>query len=81
MAKRYDVVATMKFTKKDGTEGKSYTRCGAAFEGDKGISIKLDSVPISPDWDGWLSLYEPKEKEAAKPAERSASEDDGPIPF
>lgn len=84
MSKRYDVVATLRFTKRDGTEGKSYARCGTAFEGPKGISIKLDSVPVSKDWDGWLSLYEPKEK-AAEPANaapaRRADRDDEPIPF
>lgn len=70
MAKRYDVVATIEYEKKDGTAGKSYVRCGSAFEGDKGISIKLDSVPVSPDWNGWLSLYEPREEGARKPASR-----------
>jgi len=84
MAKRYDVVATLKFTKKDNTEGKSYVRCGTAFDGDKGIRIKLDAVPISPEWDGWLNLYEPKAKEgdAAKPTTpKAGNDDDSDLPF
>lgn len=73
--KRWDVVATLRYTKRDGTEGKQYLRCGTAFEGDKGISMQLDAIPLR-DWDGWLSLYEPKQKDAPK---TSANGDD--VPF
>ena len=81
MAKRYDVVATIKFKKQDGSEGKSYSRCGSAWEGDKGISVKLDTVPVSKDWDGWLNLYEPKPKDAAKGPQETQNEDADPVPF
>lgn len=78
MSKKFDVVATLRYTK-DGEERKQYIRCGTAFDGPKGISIKIDSLPVH-TWDGWLSLYEPKEKQAPQPTKQQASED-GEVPF
>ena len=62
MKKKYDAVATVgKYTAKDGTEKKRYLTIGAVFEGEGGkLSLKLDGVPVSPDWSGWISFYEPK---------------------
>lgn len=76
MSKRFDVVATIRYMK-DGDERKQYIRCGTAFDGAKGINIKIDSLPAH-SWDGWLSLYEPKEKQATQP---SKAVDDGEVPF
>lgn len=74
--KRFDVVATFEYEKRDGTTGKRYLRVGTAFEGDKGISLKLDSSPISKEWDGWLRLYEPKERDEQPKREPQRSTDD-----
>lgn len=66
--KTHDVVATVG-TYKDGqgAEKKRFMNCGSAFTDEGGrISIKLDTVPVSPDWSGWLSLYVPKEKEFSR---------------
>jgi hypothetical protein len=62
MKKKYDAVATVgKYTAKDGTEKKRYLTVGAVFESDEGkLSLKLEGVPVSPDWSGWISFYEPK---------------------
>lgn len=62
MKKKYDAVATVgKYTGKDGTEKKRYLTVGTVFEGDGGkLSLKLDGMPVSPDWTGWISFYEPK---------------------
>ena len=56
---------------------------GVCFQSDQGhLSLKIDSIPVN--WDGWISLFEPKPKEAgSKPtahgAEATIIDDD--IPF
>jgi len=62
MKKKYDAVATVgKYTAKDGQEKKRYLTVGTVFEGEGGkLSLKLDGMPVSPDWSGWISFYEPK---------------------
>lgn len=62
-----------------GKDGKvRWHKCGVVFESDKGLSLKLDSLPSS-GFDGWLSLREPRPKDQA-PASAAAS-DDGTVPF
>lgn len=65
MKKLYDAVATIgKYTTKDGTEKKRYLTVGAVFENDKGqMALKLDALPTTPEWSGWISFYEPKEQQ------------------
>jgi hypothetical protein len=62
MRKKYDAVATVgKYTDKEGNEKKRYVTIGAVFEDNQGrISLKLDAMPCSPEWSGWVSFYEPK---------------------
>ena len=74
MASKYthDVVAT-NGTYKDnqGNDKKRYINVGKAFTNDQGqISIKLESVPVGPDWSGWLSLYEPKSRDGQAPPQQ-----------
>lgn len=77
--KVFDVVATVgKYNDRQGNEKKRYQTCGAAFENDKGqLSIKLECIPVGPDWSGWLSLYPPKERDAAPVSSHSAAKADG----
>lgn len=58
MAKRYDVLTPRK--KNDG--GTFWHRVGTAWEGDKGINIVFDSLPM-PDAEGRcsVSLFEPRD--------------------
>lgn len=58
MAKRFDVLTPRK--KNDG--GTFWHRVGTAWEGDKGINIVFDSLPM-PDADGRcsVSLFEPRD--------------------
>ena len=61
MASRYthDIVATTG-SYKDGTgkDKKRYTTVGKMFTDDTGRqSIKLDTIPVGPDWSGWFSIY------------------------
>lgn len=56
----HDVVATVgEYTDREtGEKKKRFATCGSAFSDDQGrISIKLDTIPVGPEWSGWLSLY------------------------
>ena len=67
MRKTHDILAkTGTYKNQQGEQKNRYTKCGAAFTDDSGqISIKLESVPVSPDWNGWLNLWEPREQQQA----------------
>lgn len=88
----HDVVATVGTYKSNGEEKKRYSTVGSAFTDDQGrISIKLDTVPVSPDWSGWLSLYPAKERDSQeRPARQQSTQrrqdpppamEDDDIPF
>lgn len=69
MAKKlYDAVATIgEYKDRNGETKKRYINVGSVFENDKGsLSLKLDSVPVSPEWSGWISFYEPKERDQSQ---------------
>ena len=65
-AKRtHDLVATVgEYTNRQtGETKKRYQNCGSAFTNDDGnISIKLEALPLSKEWSGFLSLYPVKEQ-------------------
>tara|TARA_R110000868_G_scaffold182850_1_gene423998 strand:+ start:2122 stop:2370 length:249 start_codon:yes stop_codon:yes gene_type:complete len=71
MAQRWDVSSPRK-----GREGKTFwVRVGSAFQGDKGINIVFDALPL-PDETGRVSvsLFEPRERQATPaPAKASGS--------
>ena len=63
MAKKlFDVVATVgEYTNGQGDKKKRYLNVGVVFESEQGnMSMKLDALPTTPEWNGWLSFYEPK---------------------
>ena len=72
----HDVLATVG-TYKDrqtGEEKKRRLKIGAAFTSPEGnISIKLDAVPVGPDWSGWLSLYPAERWTGQEPARAQAA--------
>jgi len=78
MSKKFDVVAiTGKYTDRDGNEKIRYVTIGAVIETSKGLSLKLEAVPVG--WDGWAGLYEPKAREdasARRPAPARGGRDD-----
>lgn len=76
MSKRYDVLSPRK--KKDG--GTFWHRVGMAWEGEKGISIELSSLPL-PDAEGRvrMSLFEPRERSDNSQAQPAGEGDS--IPF
>ena len=43
----------------DGREKTRWVTVGTAFIDDnRNVKLKLDSVPIGQDWNGWLNLYD-----------------------
>ena len=90
--KKFDAVATVgKFTNGQGEEKKRFLTVGAVFEDDQGrLSMKLDGVPVSPEWSGWISFYEPKQQGESRQSQPSrppvnrpapAQQEDDEIPF
>jgi hypothetical protein len=65
----HDIVATLgEYTAADGTKKKRYHPCGKAFTNEQGqISLKIDAMPCSPEWSGWLSLYAVQEQARTDP--------------
>ena len=82
------VVATVgKYTDANGKEKNRYVTVGRAFiREDKRVSIKVDSMPVGPEFSGWLNLYDLDEdrqgqapaRAAPAPAPAAADED---LPF
>lgn len=81
---KYDAVAVIG-KKKDGTPVRM--KVGSVWETDKGISLKLDAVPVGAEFSGWVNFYEPKPKDKAPASVHSknlpteGSFEDDPIPF
>ena len=71
----YDAVATIgKYTDKQGNEKKRYMTVGKVFESEGGgLSLKLDALPVVPEWSGWLSFYVPKDKEQSPAQEQHST--------
>jgi len=66
MSKRFDIC-----TPRKSKDGKTFwTRIGTAFDGDKGIQLIFDALPI-PDAEGRCvaNLFEPRPKEEARQPE------------
>lgn len=76
MKKKYDVCY-----KQEGKDGKGYWKqIGVVLEGDKGLSLKLEVVPLG--WNGFAGLFEPKPKEDTADSGIKRSKDvDEDIPF
>lgn len=80
MAKRFDIMAPRK-----GKDKTFWTRIGTAFEGDKGIQLIFDALPL-PDAEGRCvaNLFEPRERDGGtqqrqqQPAPRDLDDD---IPY
>jgi hypothetical protein len=59
MKKFGDLMAsTGEYTDSQGRKAKRWTRCGVLMKDDVNgsMSIKLDCVPVSPTWSGWLAV-------------------------
>jgi hypothetical protein len=68
MSKRYDIC-----TPRKGRDDKTFwTRIGTAWEGDKGIQLVFDALPL-PDSEGRCvaNLFEPRERTQGNPGSNS----------
>jgi hypothetical protein len=76
MSKRFDIMAPRK-----GRDKTYWTRIGTAFEGDKGIQLIFDALPL-PDAEGRCvaNLFEPRERLETPRQPQPAGYDDDP-PF
>lgn len=85
---RYEAVATIGKYKdrQTGEEKKQFLKVGTVFESEDGrLSLKLDAVPCSPEWSGFISFYEPKPRDGQQarqplPADRQQSRGMPPAP-
>lgn len=77
------VVATVgKYTDANGNEKNRYVTVGRAFiRDDKSVSIKVDAMPVGPEFSGWLNLYDLDEDRQAAPAPAPAAKVDDDLPF
>ena len=75
---KFDAVASIgTYKDKDDNEKKRYVNVGKVFESDKGLSLKLDALPLGKDWSGWIAFYEPKARDGTAPAAAPAG---SPLP-
>jgi hypothetical protein len=80
MSTRFDIC-----TPRKGRDDKTYwTRIGTAFQGDKGIQLIFDALPIA-DSEGRVvaNLFEPREKTQGSPQRQPATAGalDDDVPF
>lgn len=64
MAKKiFDAVATTgEYKTSSGETRKRYVTVGAVFENDKKqMSLKIESLPVGGEWNGWVSFFVPKD--------------------
>lgn len=69
-----DLVATTEIYKdKEGKERRKFLKVGTAFvtdtDGGQRLSIKMDAMPLSAEWNRWLSVYPRKDRRADEEAE------------
>lgn len=66
MSKKYDVVAAMgEYTDREGNTKVRWQNCGAVIETKNGLALKLESVPVGNQWEGWFKLFEPNGQKAS----------------
>lgn len=70
-----------------GSDKKAWSKHGIVLIGEDGrMSIKLESLPVGNEFNGWLSVFEQKPREDRQPAQQQegrqpAPQDQGNVPF
>jgi len=78
--KIYDaVVVTGEYQDRQGNTKKRYLTVGAVLEGDKGLSLKLEALPVN--FSGWINFYEPRQKEEAQSRQKDPADFNDDIPW
>lgn len=71
MASKYygDLVFSTGEYEKDGETKKRWAKAGAVFRDDEtgSMSVKLEAVPVSPDWSGWMRIFVKDGKRSHEP--------------
>ena len=64
------VAANGKYTDSAGQEKTRYVTVGKAFmREDNSVTLKIDSMPVGGEWNGWLNLYDLDDGQQARPAQ------------
>jgi hypothetical protein len=62
----YDAIVKTGTYQKDGVEKNKWTKVGVVMKTKQGgLALKLDTIPTNGDWNGWISLSEPRAKDGA----------------
>jgi hypothetical protein len=80
MTPKFHAIATLgSYTDKaTGKKVKRFHTCGTVFESPGGkLFMRIDALPVSPDWSGFLSFREISRSSTAEPEEA----EDEPGPF
>ena len=60
----YDAIVKTGTYQKDGVEKNKWTKVGVVMKTKQGgLALKLDTIPTNGDWNGWISLSEPKPRD------------------
>ena len=79
--KKYDLVAKIGEYEKDGVIKARWFTCGAVYENEKGhLNAKINGLPTGVTWNGWLCLFEPKNKQEISTTEEKQEDPDN-LPF
>ena len=62
----FDILFPQKYENSQGEEKTSWHKIGKLFLSDDGKkSIKMDTMPVGAEWNGWLVVKEPKPRDNA----------------
>lgn len=71
------VAACGNYTDSEGNEKTRWTTLGALFEKDNGkMSLKLESMPVGTEWDGWASVFPDDEEKPKRGGKRRSRQED-----
>jgi hypothetical protein len=73
MKKTHDAVVSLgEYTDGEGQTKKRYKNIGTVFTRDDGSqAMKLDTVPLGQDWNGWINFYEPQNQRNERPQQQA----------
>ena len=71
-------IAPIKYTDREGNEKTTWRTLGRAFKNDKGLTLRLDTLPVGAGWDGSIMVRQDDDNQQRK--ERSNDFEDS-VPF